>query len=128
VIWLKKLHFPGFQIAIGHRPKINQNAEYFLVKLTLWPIIFADLWQIDRWNFNTIRSAAMFLVWIVFTVAAKVITSRGKCILSVFSPVIPNTIKKNSFCFQQLRPISLVTVQSARPIVARVTNVCWLVP
>jgi hypothetical protein len=30
----------------------------------------------------------MFLVWIVFTAAAKVITSRGKCILSVFSPVI----------------------------------------
>jgi hypothetical protein len=41
--------------------------------------------------YNTIRPAAMFLVWIVFTVAAKVITSRGKCILSVFSPVIPNT-------------------------------------
>jgi hypothetical protein len=57
----------------------------------------------------------MFLVWIVFTAAANVITSRGKCILSVFSPVI-------SFCFQQLRPISLGTVQSARPIVARVTN------
>jgi hypothetical protein len=42
--------------------------------------------------------------------------------LSVFSPVIPNTINKISFCFQQLRPISLVTVQSARPIVARVTK------
>jgi hypothetical protein len=97
--------------------------KYFLVKLTLWPIIFADLWQIDLWNFNTIRSAAMFLVWIVFTVADKVNTSRGKCILSVFSPVIPNTINKISFCFQLLRPISLVTVQSARPIVARVTNV-----
>ena len=64
----------------------------------------------------------MFLVWIVFTAAAKVITSRGKCILSVFSPVIPNTINQISFCFQQLRPITLVTVQSARPIVARVTN------
>ena len=109
-----------FQIAIGHRP--IKMTEYFLVKLTLWPNIFADLWQIDRWNFNTIRPGVMFLVWIVFTVAAKVITSRGKCILSVFSPVIPNTINKISFCFQQLRPISLVKVQSARPIVARVTN------
>ena len=38
--------------------------------------------------------------------------------MSVFSPVIPNTINKISFCFQQLRPISLVTVQSARPIIA----------
>jgi hypothetical protein len=45
-------------------------------------------------------------------------------LLSVFSPVIPNIINKISFCFKQLRPISLVTVQSARPIVARVTNVC----
>ena len=111
--------------AIGR--KYIKMTEYFLVKLTLWPIIFADLWQIDRWNFNTIRPAAMFLVWIVFTAAAKVITSRGKCILSVFSPVIPITINKIS-CFQQLRPSSLVTVQSARPIVARVTNVRWLVP
>ena len=107
--------------AVGR--KYIKMTEYFLVKLTLWPIIFADLWQIDRWNFNTIRPAAMFLVWIVFTAAAKVINSRGKCILSVFNPVIPNTINKISFCFQQLRPISLVTVQSARPIVARVTNV-----
>ena len=64
----------------------------------------------------------MFLVWIVFKAAAKVITSRGKCILSVFSPVIPNTINKNSFCFQQLRPILLVTVQSASVTNGRVYN------
>jgi hypothetical protein len=64
----------------------------------------------------------MFLVWIVFTVEAKVITSRDKCILSVFNLVIPNTMNKISLCLQQLRPISLVTVQSARPIVASVTS------
>jgi hypothetical protein len=58
----------------------------------------------------------------VFKAAAKVITSRGKCILSVFSPVIPNTINKNSFCFQQLRPILLVTVQSASVTNGRVYN------
>ena len=63
-------------------------------------------------------------MFLVFTAAAKVITSRGKCILSVYSPVIPNTINKISCCFQQLHPISLVTVQSTRPIVARVTNIC----
>jgi hypothetical protein len=41
----------------------------------------------------TIRPAAMFLVWIVFTAAAKVITSRGKCILSVKINRVPDSCK-----------------------------------
>jgi hypothetical protein len=56
------------------------------------PIIFADLWQIDRWNFNTIRSAAMFLVWIVFTAAAKVIPVVNVfSLFCLFKPEIHNT-------------------------------------